>query len=177
MYINDTHTSITDVNTILVVVDATPLHVPVAAFQEDTFQEVTNRDQNTSPNCPRSSRVHKTPSWMNDFISSMKTKPTDTFIIENYLQCDHLFENVHCFLSTSSELHEPQYFNEGVKNEHRANAMQIENQALQDNETWTIVGLPPYKCSIGCKWVYKIKYLSDGSMECYKAPLVSKDYT
>ena len=30
---------------------------------------------------------------------------------------------------------------------------------------------------IGCRWVYKIKHHSDGSIESYKARLVAKDFT
>ena len=30
---------------------------------------------------------------------------------------------------------------------------------------------------VGCKWIYKIKTCSDGSIECYKARLVTKDFT
>ena len=48
---------------------------------------------------------------------------------------------------------------------------------LEQNNTWSLTPLPYGKILIGCKWVYKIKYNSDGSIERYKARLVAKDYT
>ena len=47
--------------------------------------------------------------------------------------------------------------------------MQAEIAALQQNNTWTLVDLPQDKTPIGCKWVYKIKYKSDGTIERYRA--------
>ena len=49
--------------------------------------------------------------------------------------------------------------------------------ALEDNHSWTLASLPPHKKPIGCKWVYRIKYKSDGSIERYKARLVTKGFT
>jgi hypothetical protein len=37
-----------------------------------------------------------------------------------------------------------------------------------------MVPLPPGKSVVGCRWVYKIKTNSNGSIERYKARLVAK---
>lgn len=55
--------------------------------------------------------------------------------------------------------------------------MAAELDTMQQNNTWSITTLSNDKHFIGCKWVYKIKYKSNGTIEQYKARLVAKGYT
>lgn len=43
--------------------------------------------------------------------------------------------------------------------------MNKEFEALEANQTWSIIPLPPEKKPIGNKWVYKIKHRADGTIE------------
>ena len=47
--------------------------------------------------------------------------------------------------------------------------------ALQSNQTWDLVDLPTSESTVGCKWVFSLKYLTDGTI--YKARLVAKGFT
>ena len=44
-------------------------------------------------------------------------------------------------------------------------------------DTWDLLPLPPGKCTISSRWIYKIKTKSDGSIERYAARLVAKDFS
>eukprot|EP00261_Vitis_vinifera_P040212 XP_019081455.1 PREDICTED: uncharacterized protein LOC109124146 [Vitis vinifera] len=52
-----------------------------------------------------------------------------------------------------------------------------ELRALKENRTWSLTTLPPGKHIVGCKWIYRIKYRPDGTIERCKARLVAKGYT
>ena len=55
--------------------------------------------------------------------------------------------------------------------------MAAEIVAFVANHTWTLTPLLVSKKPIRCKWVYKIKYKADGSVERYEARLVAKGFT
>ena len=55
--------------------------------------------------------------------------------------------------------------------------MRVEMDAFEKNGTWELVELLKGKKTVGCKWVFSLKYKADGSLERYKARLVAKGYT
>jgi histone deacetylase 1/2 len=71
---------------------------------------------------------------------------------------------------------EPTTVVEAFGDEKWVSAMNNEYDALMHNKTWRLVPPPKGKNIIGCKWVYKVKKKSDGTIDRYKAPLVAKGY-
>lgn len=69
------------------------------------------------------------------------------------------------------------YYLQAVHDPKWQKAMATEIVALEANNTWTLTPLPALKNLIGCKWVYRIKYKFDGSIERYKTRLVAKRFT
>ena len=49
-------------------------------------------------------------------------------------------------------------------------------KTLKKNNTWEVTDLPKGKSLVGCKWVFTIKYKFDGSVERFKARLVTNGY-
>ena len=54
--------------------------------------------------------------------------------------------------------------------------MDFEFHSLQQQKTWSLVPRPTNKNIVTCKWVYKLKMNSDGSIARYKAGLVARGY-
>lgn len=112
--------------------------------------------------------------------SSAPTTPTATstvFPLSSYLSYARLSPSYYGLVAAVTDGHEPVTFKQAVKHAHWRDAMQREIAALEAKHTWTVVPLPPGQRTIDSKWVYKIKYNPDGSVERYKARLVARGYT
>ena len=127
----------------------------------------------------------------NELPTPIINVPTDTALAMDHVgPCDshalrlshqvttfpsHL-RDFHCFSDLAS-LQEHQNFREASSNPLWKQAMKEELDALHKTITWDLVDLPSGKSAIGCKWVYKIKTRSDGTVDRYKARLIARGFT
>ncbi|KAI3730698.1 hypothetical protein L1987_61872 [Smallanthus sonchifolius] len=121
----------------------------------------------------RSNRNTVFPKKLNDFLVEGKVKYGMEKVV-NYSKLS--FENK-CFATNLNKSVEPNSFKNAKHDVNWLNAMNEEMEALNRNNTWTLVHLPKGRKPIGCRWIYKIKYKSNGEIERYKARLVAKGYS
>lgn len=95
----------------------------------------------------------------------------------NYMSFQKFSPSHKTFLSKINTISIPKTLHEALNNENWKIAMREEMNALERNQTWDIVELPKGKKAVGCKWVYTLKYKTDGNLERYKARLVAKGFT
>jgi len=55
--------------------------------------------------------------------------------------------------------------------------MDADLHALDINQTWTLVPSPSSIKPIGCHWVYKLKHKPNGTIDSFKAQLMTKGFT
>ncbi|CAJ2640890.1 unnamed protein product [Trifolium pratense] len=97
--------------------------------------------------------------------------------LSNYLCFEQLSTTHKAFLTTLNTTTIPTSLSEALSDRKWKQAMDLEMEALDKNNTWELVSLPNGKKPVGCKWVYTVKYKADGSIERYKARLVAKGFT
>ncbi|KAM2231636.1 hypothetical protein ACFX1S_015876 [Malus domestica] len=78
---------------------------------------------------------------------------------------------------TDLSLIEPTSYKTAMKDPTWLKAMQEEIDALHKQGTWSLVTLPSTKNLVGCKWIFKIKKHSDGTIARHKARLVAKGFS
>lgn len=97
--------------------------------------------------------------------------------MSNYVSYKNLSPSFLAFTSHLSSVEIPKNVQEALQVPQWKKAISEETRALEKNCTWEVMGLPKGKTTVGCKWVFTIKYNSDGSLERYKARLVAKGFT
>ncbi|GJT00475.1 ribonuclease H-like domain-containing protein [Tanacetum coccineum] len=101
----------------------------------------------------RSSKQTKFPASLNDFIVDGKVK-YGVERVANYANLD-----------------------DAILDNSWIDATNVEIEALNKIHTWFITDLPANRKPIICKWIYKIKYKSNGEIDRYKARLVAKGFS
>ncbi|KAM1763339.1 hypothetical protein ACFX11_002688 [Malus domestica] len=97
--------------------------------------------------------------------------------LNNYVSTCHLSESNKSFVYQLSTVSIPNSVQEALADFRWKDAMNEELRSLKKNATWEITDLPAGKKSVGCKWVYTVKYKADGTVDRFKARLVAKGYT
>ncbi|KAL0399261.1 UNVERIFIED_CONTAM: Retrovirus-related Pol polyprotein from transposon RE1 [Sesamum radiatum] len=122
-----------------------------------------------SPAPRRSLRHTSKPAWLCDYVCSCA---------ESSITCTpDTYSPAHMsFVAQLSSVQEPKTYLQASSDPHWIKAMDQELQALETNGTWELTSLPLHKKPIGSRWVFKLKYNPDGSIERYKARLVAKGY-
>ena len=97
-----------------------------------------------------------------------------TKVLFSYWKLSPSYYNIDLSITQSLETRS---YNEASKDPIWVEAINVEIKALELNDTWILTDMPQHNNVIGCKWVYKIKHKSNGSIERYKARLIAKGYT
>ncbi|GJQ98130.1 ribonuclease H-like domain-containing protein [Tanacetum coccineum] len=100
--------------------------------------------------------------------------PVFKYGLNKYANHTKLSADNSCFISNLNKTAEPTCYDEIVKDINWVQAMNNEMEALYLNNTWILTKLQINRKAIGSKWVYKIKYKSDGEVERYKTRVVAK---
>ena len=82
-----------------------------------------------------------------------------------------------CLYHSFSSNGTPKIVQEALNSKPWKDAINEELQALEKNKTQEVMDLPKGKKTVGCRWIYTIKYKVDGTIERSKARLVAKGYT
>ncbi|CAN1152028.1 Retrovirus-related Pol polyprotein from transposon TNT 1-94, partial [Linum perenne] len=97
--------------------------------------------------------------------------------ISKCVSYDRLNPTYKAFITTLDNERVPDNIHEALNNPKWREAVRDEIQALEKNNTWSLVMLPPGKKTVDCKWIFSIKYKADGSIERFKARLVARGFT
>ncbi|GMI72424.1 hypothetical protein HRI_000911700 [Hibiscus trionum] len=123
----------------------------------------------------RSSRISQKPTYLQHYQCNNTTDCC--YPLQHHVSSHHLSDDYASFVNNISSVYEPTYYHQAVKYPEWRQVMQDELQAMEDLKTWTVVPLPEGKQPIDYKWVYRVKYKADGTVDRFKARLVAKGFT
>ncbi|XP_027368846.1 uncharacterized protein LOC113874831 [Abrus precatorius] len=128
-------------------------------FNNDADQSISESisEQIESPVARRATRIRRPPTWMTDYETNLLVEEDDELLA--------------MMLTESAD---PHTFEEACTSQQWREAMKVEMEAIEKNNTWQLVDPPAEVTPIGIKWVFKTKFNENGHVEKYKARLVAK---
>lgn len=81
------------------------------------------------------------------------------------------------FITKVEAISTPNNIHEALRSTECRKAVFEEYNALEKNNTWSLVKLPIDHRTMSYKWLFTPKFLADGSIELYKARLVARGFT
>ena len=151
--------------------DSTNELEPVVRSSNDIGPSTKRNESETSLEPRRSQRESKKKSFGPDFISFQAL----SFLVEG--DRNKVLNKIPILLNLEEE--DPQTFGEAMSSRDASfwrEAVNDEMDSIMSNQTWVLVDLPKASKPISCKWVFKRKYNTDGSIQTFKARLVAKDF-
>jgi len=165
-------------------------HVELSNLSPDQCSPTSNFHQNSIQSSPEAEPTSLEPLSVDHQPSTLNLDDLDVPIalrkgtractqhpLHLFLSYSNLSPAYKAFLTSVSSIPIPKNLSEALSSENWKEAMRVEMNALEKNHTWNLVELPKGKKPVGCRWVFTVKYKSDGSLERYKARLVAKGYT
>ncbi|GJY96075.1 zinc finger, CCHC-type containing protein [Tanacetum coccineum] len=164
---------------------------------DNEFPDNNDDDDYASPtrDSPSHSQTPHTPSTSSSQVNSQVTPNTST---QSYYQSDNdstqvinspshfdhtplrgfrtlsdLYENTEELLLAEDE---PKNYKEASSDQKWIEAMKVELDSINRNNTWELTTLPKGHKAIGLKWVFKTKKDANGNIIKHKARLVAKGY-
>nr|GFD26185.1 putative reverse transcriptase, RNA-dependent DNA polymerase [Tanacetum cinerariifolium] len=101
-------------------------------------------------------------------ILSRKTTRGAKYLMANIAE-GNLSNNAKAFVVSLCSEEIPSSFEHALKSKKWKKAMEDEMKALKKYKTWDQCALLQGKKPVGCRWIFTVKYKTDGSVERYKA--------
>ena len=153
--------------------DPSPENIPKVSSLNTPSTPVLTNDAHVGYELPYRHNQGKPPNRYSPNIEDRRLK----YPIANYVSTKTLPKPLKTFADGLSSCQVPTRVEEAMKDPRWVQAMKEEMEALLKNKTWILVNLPKGQKTVGCKWVFSIKYKVDGTIERYKARLVAKGFT
>lgn len=169
----------------------TSCEVATNNFYQDTPSVVAidqcNTDDNriidsSMPSTDPISLVSRQPEFETKLVRRLSRQvrlPSKLKDFEVFINCGKVKYPLFCWslLYNLNKHVEPKNMLEALQNPSWKQAIDLEMKASIDNDTRSLSELPTGRKLVGCKWVFRVKYKPNDTVERYKAKLVAKGYS